>query len=457
MKTLLQTFSVFAFVAIFLVASNAAPFLEAQEEERSRAEIELAEELEIEMRQLEDLQARLKAEKAKSRKQAAEEKAKEASKKKATTAKARAKRLKELQSKKNQSKEKSKSGFSAEGSIKINGKEIDLETFLQKHGKELESWAEKHASDWEKWAEKFESNMEGFANEQEHVWEKWADDYSKRWENWAAGLESGDFDPKEMHKLIDKNLEMLSEMPLDNLIEGALKEGLGELKNAPWQSLGELHELVGGSIEQALSEMEKEIELTANDKEMSSNYEMQMLNGTKKNLQRWFFDSKSKTFRSKRGNLESALKLLQEAIQTKSKHLDADSAERLNRIKQLLEQGKDIDEKTVAETMKQLEQRRALQSQQKSKMAEMLENVIDERNSSSEQAKKQYLKALELMKKQRRSAEDEKGKAMSLEKYMSLIERETEKLKAKETEIEKMRREIEELRREVQQMRKDKS
>ena len=442
MKNIIQLLSIFAVAIFFLAGTTAQKFISAQEKDaRSQAEIELAEELEIEMRQLQDLQARLKAEQAKS-KRTTELKERMAAQKAKTIAKYKQK--------------KSNSGFSDKSSIEINGKKIDIEKLVEEHGKDLESWAEKHASEWEQWAERFESRMERLAKQQESSWEKWADDYSKRWEDWAEGLESGEFKPEEMHKLIDKNLEMLSEMPLEQLVDGALKEGLGELKNAPWESLGELHELVGGSIEQALKEMEKEIAMAIKDKALRANYEMS--NRAKPNVQRWIFDPKSKTFQSKKTNLESALKLLQGAIESRSKQLNADSDDRMARITQLLENEKDIDKETIAKTIEQLEQRRAKQLEQEKSLAKMLAAASGKQKKNSETflgVESGTIKMLGSKLQQRQALH--KGISQTLKEYLSALQRESKKLKVKETEIEKMRREIAELRGEVEQMRKSKS
>lgn len=141
--------------------------------------------------------------------------------------------------------------------IMINGKELEIdeeaiEDFFEESGEEIEEWAERHADAWESWAEKFEWKMERWAKETEEKWEKWADQYSGRWEKWGDKLEAGEIKGEELAKLMESNLEMLSDMPLGELIEGALKNSLGELEDAPFESLDELGEIVGGAIEQSL-------------------------------------------------------------------------------------------------------------------------------------------------------------------------------------------------------------
>ena len=85
--------------------------------------------------------------------------------------------------------------------------------------------------------------MERFAENQEKVWNEWAERFEKSWEQWSEELESEEVDSEIVGELIERNLEMLSEMPLGQLVDGLLEEGLGELSDAPWESLEELGEL----------------------------------------------------------------------------------------------------------------------------------------------------------------------------------------------------------------------
>ena len=149
--------------------------------------------------------------------------------------------------------------------ILINGKEFEIdgkqiESFIEENGEELEDWAERHAKAWEKWAEKFEKKMESWAEETEEEWEEWAEKYSGRWEKWADKLEADEIKGEELGELLESNLEMLGDMPLGELIEGALKNSLGELEDAPFESIDELGEIIGGAIEQSLGALESELE-----------------------------------------------------------------------------------------------------------------------------------------------------------------------------------------------------
>ena len=228
MKYLAQL-SIFVVSLFFLLGSSSVQQAVSQEREPTQAERELAEELEIERRLDADIEAQIKAERKHLEKQKKEHLAKE-----------RAKR------KRRQASEKK--GAKGSGSITINGKKIEF------NEEDIEAWAEKHAQEWEAWGEKFERNMESWAKKQEAHWEKWADSYSERWENWAEQLESGEFDGEEIEELVEKNLEMLSEMPLGQMVDQVLRDGVGELGDAPWESLGELSELAKSAMQQPLDE-----------------------------------------------------------------------------------------------------------------------------------------------------------------------------------------------------------
>ena len=80
----------------------------------------------------------------------------------------------------------------------------EQEQQLEAAAEKIEVWAEKHAGEWESWAGKFEQKMEKWAEGQEKQWEKWADNYSDQWEDWAEKIESGEIKPEEIEKLVQK-------------------------------------------------------------------------------------------------------------------------------------------------------------------------------------------------------------------------------------------------------------
>ena len=102
--------------------------------------------------------------------------------------------------------------------------------------------------------------MNRWAKGQERVWERWADSYSGRWEKWSKTLESNQIDSFELEKIIEGNLEMLSDIPLGQLIDGALKEGLSHLEDAPWESIDGLQGMIRRSIDQSVELVEDELD-----------------------------------------------------------------------------------------------------------------------------------------------------------------------------------------------------
>ena len=331
--------------------------------------------------------------------------------------------------------------------------EEKIEAWVEEHAEEFEHWAEKHAQSWEEWGEQFGQKMERWAEEHEHKWESWAEDYSERWEEWGAKLKSGEIGEEDMGILIEQNLEMLKEMPLDTLIEGALQEGLGELKNAPFESLGELHELIGGALEQSLRNMEQEIAGASES------------------------DLKKKLRGLQTDELRVTLTKLQDAIDAKHKKHDHDATDKLAKLKKLLEKEGDLNEETKADILAALKkefaephQRRKLAEKEKAKAKHALRLAKEKANSrhgmSKEAAAK--LQALQLEAEARKVAEylkqqqrdmvatqkDLESSQRALQRHFMELEREKAELSSKESEIEVMRHEIKKLRREVERMKK---
>ena len=347
---------------------------------------------------------------------------------------------------------------------------------------QIEAWAEKHAGEWESWAEKFEQKMEKWAAGQEKQWESWADNYSEQWEGWAEKIESGEIKPEEIQQLVEKKLKMLKDMPLGDMIEGALKEGLGELENMPIESLGELHELVGGSLEQALKTMEKEISDTAGVEIKKAIGELET------------------------GEFKKAIELLQNSIQVQQRQIDGEAKEKIMQLKTLLKDkgnlnakqrdeissalereivdaitaGKNqLDEAMKAQRgqLKAQESARAMQAKAMKEVAEKMAGGRKKAMAAREMAEAKRAEALakqaELMAKKATELANQKKAASAkartksnegsdrdkktIEAYLSEAENQQANLKEKDAAIEAMRREIRELRKEVERMKKSKN
>ena len=131
-----------------------------------------------------------------------------------------------------------------------------LEEWMEEHGKELGSWTDKHGDEWGDWAEQFEKRAQTWAKGQERQWESWAQKYTKEMEGMAEKLEDGDMSSDQIESLVKKNLRMLSAIPIGDMIQSGLKEGLGELEGAPWQSLDELKAVAGNALADSVEEVE---------------------------------------------------------------------------------------------------------------------------------------------------------------------------------------------------------
>jgi hypothetical protein len=275
--------------------------------------------------------------------------------------------------------------------------------------------------------------MEAWAENQEEHWEKWADSYSEHWEDWAEKLESGEFDPKELNELLENNLEMLGEMPLGDMIEGALKEGLGELENAPFESLGELSELVGGALEQSLEKMEHELSGVAAS-EMRAK-----LSGLKTN------------------ELKNALHHLRHALDAKQTEMDKNAAEHIHELDKLMKKDGEWE----------LSKRNAAEARELADLKMMAEKVAQQRKTVEKQARAmaQDRKALQAVAEAQLQAQLAKKNQLQGKKKQEVFEEtirtlyedlkeEKEELSQKKSEIESMRREIELLRKEVERMKK---
>jgi hypothetical protein len=67
-------------------------------------------------------------------------------------------------------------------------------------------------------------------------------------------LENEDVDPEIVGELVKRNLKELAEMPIGKTVDQLVKEGLGELSNAPWESLDELGALARSAAQESLDE-----------------------------------------------------------------------------------------------------------------------------------------------------------------------------------------------------------
>ena len=130
-----------------------------------------------------------------------------------------------------------------------------FERWAEENSEELEAWSEKHSDDWDSWSQNFGRSVERLAAEQEGIWAQWAQHYEGDVEKWADRLDRDGLQTDDVGELVQRNLKMLSKMPLGQLVDRAMEEGLGELSEAPWESLGELGDLAQNAFEKPIGEI----------------------------------------------------------------------------------------------------------------------------------------------------------------------------------------------------------
>jgi len=128
-----------------------------------------------------------------------------------------------------------------------------FERWAQENSEELSAWSEKHGDQWEKFGERFGRTMESIAEDQQSVWSKWAQRYERDLAQWGD-FEQDELSGENIGRFIDDNLEALSKMPLGTLVDQALEDGVGELRNAPWESLEELGLLAKDALQEPIEE-----------------------------------------------------------------------------------------------------------------------------------------------------------------------------------------------------------
>ena len=150
--------------------------------------------------------------------------------------------------------------------LEISGDKLGekLERWAEENSDELEAWSDKYGEQWEDFGERFSKSLERLAEDQEGVWTEWAERYEKDIERWADRLDSDELTAESIGGFVESNLEMLSKMPLGQMVDQALEDGVGELRDAPWDSLGELGKLASSALQEPI----KELESLTGDREM---------------------------------------------------------------------------------------------------------------------------------------------------------------------------------------------
>ena len=129
-----------------------------------------------------------------------------------------------------------------------------FERWAEENSEELSAWSDKYGDQWEWFGERLSHTMESIADDQRGVWSQWAERYERDLQQWGNDLETDELTGENIGRFIDDNLEALSKMPLGKLVDQALEDGVGELRNAPWESLEELGVLAKDALQEPIEE-----------------------------------------------------------------------------------------------------------------------------------------------------------------------------------------------------------
>ena len=127
-----------------------------------------------------------------------------------------------------------------------------LGKWMDEHGENLNGWTNEHGKDWQTWANSVQGRAEKWAEAQNKQWGNWSQVYETEMKLLTAKLNQEDLSAEEVGKLIDKNLDMLSKMPIGQMIEEGIKEAADGLKTAPLKSLDGLKDIAGGAYKDSV-------------------------------------------------------------------------------------------------------------------------------------------------------------------------------------------------------------
>ncbi len=201
-----------------------------------------------------------------------------------------------------------------------------IEAWADKFGADAEQWAEQFGQDMEQWADQFSGDWEQWADEHGAAWEQWAEKYGQKWEQWGEQFEDAKVNGEQLQGIIQQNLEMLKQMPIDDLSEQISKSS-EQLKELPWERLREMEDLVRESIRDSLEGAEKSSNQSGKSPEQSARIRM----------------------------LHDSLKQLHTGLDAKRAELDAAAAKMMSKLDQdKMKEAKANAEKAYAEAKRQL-------------------------------------------------------------------------------------------------------
>jgi hypothetical protein len=294
--------------------------------------------------------------------------------------------------------------------------EKSVEAWAEDFELHAEKWAEEYGENMEVWAEQFGESWEAWAKVHGEEWEQWGEQYGSRWEEWAQMIEDGDLTKDDIKQLVEANLEMVKEMPLDGLYD-QLSRSNDQLKDLPWDSLDGIEELIADSVQQGLRGLE---ELSDLDLEA---------------------EGKNEVARDVR-KLKVALEKLKQGLDTKSAELEV---AKLRAVEELL--SRQPKNHKVAKRL--FEKRKAVEKAHRAKHAQARQNSQQQAAELAQQREflQQQLEAV-------RQADT--GQRAELQAMAERIAVEQLEQNNREMELDVLRKEIANLREEVERLRREK-
>ena len=190
-----------------------------------------------------------------------------------------------------------------------------LEKWMDEHGENLNGWTNEHGKDWQTWANSVQGRAEKWAEAQNKQWGNWSQVYETEMKSLTAKLNQEDLSAEEVGKLIDKNLDMLSKMPIGQMIQDGIKEAASGLKSAPLESLDGLKDIAGEAYKDSVKAAE-EVASTGAAEAMMSRDKVNKL-----------MDKLQKEFNQKSSELNEAYQQQMKQLETLAKEVEKEIQE----------------------------------------------------------------------------------------------------------------------------------
>jgi hypothetical protein len=206
---------------------------------------------------------------------------------------------------------------------------------------------------------------------------------------------------------VERNLDLISKMPLGQMVDQVLKEGIGELGNAPWESLEELGALAQQSLEEPLGELAEMLDEGSEQRrevERSALKLKESLNRLKQDLDQKLSapsDTVDQPERSTVADADPRVKALKKLRQRKD--VTPDQRERIDQLIRTITDANALrqDPHSDSENQPRIvrphgDQIKRKVEREKAKQDRSLQQFNDDLRRSSEESRKSLMKAREL-------------------------------------------------------------